>query len=160
MDTRWPATLIRRLAGPLAALGLALLAAKPAASQPTLTFPAGSPALMRINAAVAGSAPTPRTNNSTTYRTRTTAGNPKKITAQLSGNMPAGVTLTINLTAIAGAVAVGTVTLNNTAQTVLNNITNTTNQTGAITYTLSATAAAGVMTSATRTVTFTLVAYP
>src|SRR4051794_19253957 len=134
----WLARPVCRLAGRMFAAGLVACIARPARSQ-SLTV-SGSPAAMKITAATAGAAPTAVSNALTTYSTRTTNGaGPKKITAQLNSNMPAGVTLTINLAAVTGSVAVGAVSLDNTARTVLNNITTTTVRTGAITYTLSAT---------------------
>jgi hypothetical protein len=134
--------------------------ASPRAIAQSLTV-SGSPGLLRVNAAVAGNAPTAVSNNSTSYTTRTTGGSgAKKITARLSSNMPAGTTLTITMAATTGATSLGAITLNTTTQDVVQNITNTTNQTRAITYNLTATAAAGVINSTPRTVTLTLTNYP
>jgi hypothetical protein len=91
---------------------------------------------------------------------KTVSGSPKKIVARIGSGMPAGTALKINLSAVFGSTAVGTVTLSTTNQTVLNNITTTFTRTGSITYTLTATAAAGVVTSRSRTVTLTLLDYP
>lgn len=140
--------------------GLLCLGGRVARAQ-SLTV-SGSPAAMKITAATAGLPPNPATNALTTYTVkarRTTS--PLKITAQLNSVMPPGMTLTINLVApSAPATSNGTVTLDNTARQLVGDITNTTNQTKSITYTLSATAAAGVVTSRTRIVTFTLLAWP
>jgi hypothetical protein len=122
----------------------------------------GSPSqALRINSVVsAGLAPKPDTDATTTYTVRTTSGNPQKITARLNFGMPAGTSLLINLTAVTGSVAVGTVTLSTTTTTVLNDITTTFSRTGRITYSLTATSAAGVVTARSRTVTFTILNYP
>ena len=141
-----------------AALFVAIAANGAAAQSLTISGPVSAP--LRITTAAAGSAPTPRTDNTTTYTVKTTNGNPKKITATINSAMPVGTTLQIALAAVTGSVGVAPVTLSTTAQTVLTNITTTANRTGGITYTFSATPAAGVITSTTRIVTFTLVAYP
>jgi hypothetical protein len=121
----------------------------------------GSPSAMKITAAVAGLPPTPATNTVTTYTAKAKkATKPLQITAQLNTVMPAGMTLTMNMVPTTGATSQGDVPLDATARAILVNITNTTNQTKAITYVLSATPAAGVVTSRTRTVTLTLTAYP
>lgn len=122
----------------------------------------GSPSqALRINSVVsAGIAPKPDSDATTTYTVKTTSGNPQKITARISSGMPAGTSLLINLTAVTGSVAVGTVTLGTTAKTVLNNITTTFSRTGRITYSLTATTAAGVVSARSRTVTFTILNYP
>lgn len=114
---------------------------------------------MRINTAVAGSQPTSVTNAVTTYNVRVNKTSNKKITAGLNTNMPANVTLTVTLSAPPGATSLGAITLTTTAQDAVVNITNV-NVTQSITYQLSATVAAGVIPSSTRTVTFTLLDYP
>jgi hypothetical protein len=123
----------------------------------------GSPSQsMTVNSVVsAGLTPKPDSDATTTYTVRTTgSAGPKKITARLTSAMPAGTSLTIRLSAVTGSVGVGTVTLTTTAQTVLNNITTTFSRTGAITYALNATLAAGVVSSRSRFVIFTLADYP
>ena len=120
----------------------------------------GNPALLRINIAVAGFDPS-SVNSSTTYTIRAGKANkPQKISAVLSGAMPAGVTLTVQLTAPTGATSLGAVALDATVRDLVGNITNTTVETQTITYTLSATAAAGVIAPASRTVTFTVASWP
>jgi hypothetical protein len=139
--------------------GLLALGAIGARAQ-TLTV-SGSPALMRVNTAVAGLPPTSVTSGATTYniaaKKKTT---PLKVTGRLSAAMPPGVTLTVTLTAPTGATSNGAVTLDATTRDLVGNITNTAVEIESITYTLSATAAAGVVTAQSRTVTFTLVAWP
>lgn len=140
--------------------GLLCISAAMSSGQ-TLTV-SGSPAAMKITtAASAGSQPTSVSNAITTYTAKAKQSfKPQKITAQLSSVMPAGVTLTIDMVPTTGGVDFGIVTLDATARDVIGNITNTVNETHAITYTLSATVAAGVVTSQSRTVTLTITAYP
>ncbi|HEU4628107.1 MAG TPA: hypothetical protein VFS08_00070 [Gemmatimonadaceae bacterium] len=115
----------------------------------------GSPSLA-ITAATAGSAPTTVTANAT-YAI-TTNETSRKITAQIESDMPSGVTLSVTLAAPTGATSAGAVTLGSTAQDVVTGIS-TLNESGlSVTYTLSATAAAGVVPAGTRTVTYTITA--
>ena len=115
----------------------------------------GNPAPLIINSAIAGSAPIAVSNNSTTYSvsrgllTLTT----QKITAKLSTATPAGVTLRITLAAPSGATSMGAVTLTTTAQDVVRGIDIGTFYNLTITYQLSATTAAGVVSSRRPTVT-------
>jgi hypothetical protein len=153
-----------RYAAPVVAL-LALSAAR-ASAQATqdvslevqaidqLSF-TGSPSLV-ISTATAGSAPTSATANAT-YAITTNETN-QKITAQIDSDTPAGVTLSASLAAPSGGTSAGAVQLSTTAQDVVTGIS-TVNASGLnVTYTLSATAAAGVVPSTTRTVTYTIVA--
>ena len=115
----------------------------------------GSPSLV-ISSATAGSAPTSATANAT-YAVTTNETN-RKITAQIDSDTPAGVTLSVSLAAPAGATSAGAVLLGTTAQDVVTGI-GTVNASGLnATYTLSATAAAGVVPSTSRTVTYTITA--
>ena len=120
----------------------------------------GTPSTMTISGAIAGSQPATLTNNSTTYTVSALAILPKKVTAQINTNMPAGVTLTVLLVPPSGATNAGRVALDNIARDVVSNITNALPQTNTIEYQLSATVSAGVISTSTRTVTFTLVNYP
>jgi len=115
---------------------------------------------MKITTATAGLPPNNAVNSATTYTVKGKANKAYKIMVSLNANMPAGMALTIDMVAPAGAVDDGVVTLSTTAREVVGNITNTNNFTGAITYTLSATPAAGVVTSQSRTVTLTLTTWP
>jgi hypothetical protein len=120
----------------------------------------GTPATMTISGAVAGLQPLTLTNNATTYTVSAPLLLPKKITAQINTNMPPGVTLTVLLVPPSGATNAGRVALDNIARDVVSNVTNTLSQTRTIEYQLSATVSAGVISSSSRTVTFTLVNYP
>jgi hypothetical protein len=117
----------------------------------------GNPGAMTVSAATAGSAPTAVSNSSTTYAV-TTNETGRKITAEIDEAMPSGVTLTVALAAPTDASSAGVVTLGTVAQDAVTGIS-TLNESGkAITYGLSATSAAGVQSSDTRTVTFTITA--
>ena len=131
-----------------------------AAQAQTLSV-SGSPGTMVINTAIAGQPPTSDNDATTTYTVKAQNKNrPLKVTGRLNSTMPPGVTLTVNMQAPTGATSIGTVTLDATARDLVGNITNTTAQTLSISYTLSATAAAGVVTPQSRTVTLTLTAWP
>jgi hypothetical protein len=151
------ATAVRRFWRTVAVAGLAF-GATDARAQISVS---GSPAAMKVTAAVAGSAPTAVSNGLTTY---SLASNPPfghyAITASINSPMPAGVTLTITLAVnVAKATSSGAVTLNTVAQNVVTSISS--RMTGkTITYNLSATAAAGVVPLQTRTVTLTQISTP
>jgi DNA-binding response OmpR family regulator len=114
----------------------------------------GTPTL-DINAAVAGGAPTTVTSSGNTWAV-TTNQTTAKITASIASNMPAGLTLSATLGAPAGATSAGIKSLSTVAVDIVTGITKL-NATGlALTYQLDATAAAGVVTSATRVVTYTI----
>jgi len=115
----------------------------------------GNPAALTVSTATAGSEPDEVTDASTTYNI-TTNGSSKKITGVLDSAMPSEVTLKVNLTAPTGASSAGDVTLSATAQNLVTGITKKAEGTKGITYKLSATVAAGVVSSDTRTVTLTV----
>jgi hypothetical protein len=122
---------------------------------------AAGPAAMKITTAVAGLPPNAITSASTNYfvaaKNKT---KPLKVTGRIATAMPAGMTLKVTLSAPAGATSNGAVTLDATTRDLVGNITNTTLSTQTIIYVVSATPAAGVVASQSRTVTFTLVAWP
>ena len=142
--------------------GLLCLGAGVATAQAANTVSvSGSPAAMMITTATAGFAPNSITNVVTTYTARAKLANtPQKITGALNAAMPVGMTLAVTLAATTGATSNGAVTLDATTRDLVGNITNTTTQTRGITYVLSATPAAGVVLSQSRTVTFTITAWP
>jgi hypothetical protein len=119
----------------------------------------GSPAVMVVSGAVAGSAPSVVTNSNTTYSITSPGVGKHAITADINTPMPAGVTLKITLGASGGATSDGAITLSTTAQDVVVGITKAASGLP-ITYVLSATEAAGVVPLQTRRVTLTLVATP
>jgi hypothetical protein len=111
-------------------------------------------------APAAGAEPLPVTDNTTTYTVSVLPSQPQKITAQISANMPQGVTLTLSLAPPTGARTAGAVVLDNVPRDVVNGMTNTSPESHAITYQLTATVSAGVVSPDTRTVTLTLVNDP
>ena len=114
----------------------------------------GAPSLV-INAAVAGSAPTSVTSAANTWSV-TTNQSTAMITASIPLAMPAGLTLSANLTAPAGATSTGLTALGTVAVNVVTGITKLNAAALGLTYQLDATAAAGVVGSATRVVTYTI----
>jgi opacity protein-like surface antigen len=113
---------------------------------------AGSPSLV-INTATAGSNPTSATAAGT-WAVTTNQLN-QKITASIGAAMPAGLTLSVMLTAPAGSTSFGG-TLSTTAVDLVTGIAQLAQNGLAVNYTLSATPAAGVVASTTRTVTYTI----
>jgi CheY-like chemotaxis protein len=113
----------------------------------------GTPTLT-VNTAVAGSAPTSATSTGSTWAV-TTNQSTAKVTASINANMPAGVTLSADLGAPAGATSAGPKALTTAAVDMVTGITKLAASGLTITYTLDATAAAGVQ-SGTRTVTYTI----
>lgn len=119
----------------------------------------GSPAQMTISTAVAGGVPNSVSNSTTTYTVTKPASGSWTITAQLNTTMPVGVTLTMSISAVKGAASAGPVTLTTAPVKVVTGITKRQASQG-ITYTLSATLAAGVVPVQTRRVTLTAIAAP
>lgn len=113
----------------------------------------GSPSLV-INAATAGSNPSDATAGASWAVT--TNQNNAKITASIGSAMPAGLTLSVNLAAPGGATSAGAQSLSTTAIDVVTGITRLAQSALSVTYTLAATPAAGVVSSTTRTVTYTI----
>jgi hypothetical protein len=114
---------------------------------------AGTPSLL-VNTATAGSSPTSATAAATWAVTTNQSG--AKITASIGSNMPSGLTLSANLTAPAGGSSAGSQSLSMTAVDLVTSITKLAQSGLGVTYTLDATPAAGVVASATRTVTYTI----
>lgn len=113
---------------------------------------------LKVDTATAGSQPTDATDDSTTYAI-TTNGTGKVITGAIDTAMPEGLTLEVNLAAPSVGESVGGVDISSATTTAVDLVTaiGPVAQEGlTITYTLSATVAAGVVTSAEKTVTFTL----
>ena len=114
----------------------------------------GSPS-MAITAAVAGNAPTSVTSAGNTWAV-TCNQTGAKITASIGAAMPAGVTLSATLGAPAGATSAGIKSLSTGAVDMVTGITKLNSSGLALTYQLDATSAAGVITSTTRVVTYTV----
>ena len=116
---------------------------------------------MAITTAIPRQPPTIDNDATTTYTVKArNKNNPVKIMARLNAAMPPGMTLTVEMQAPNGATSAGPVTLDATDRELVGEITSPSAQTRGITYTLSATPAAGVVTPQSRTVTFTLTAWP
>jgi hypothetical protein len=79
-----------------------------------------------------------------------------KITASIGSNMPAGLTLSVDLSAPAGGSSAGAQSLSTTAVDLVTTITKVAQSALSVNYSLTATAAAGVVSSTTRTVTYTI----
>lgn len=114
----------------------------------------GNPGPLNITTATPGSAPTPATDNSTTYAI-TTNGTARNITGTLTSNMPTGVTLTVNLAAPSTGSSAGAVALSTVASNLVSGVASLTQSGLGITYVLSATTAASQVASGSNTVTFT-----
>lgn len=116
----------------------------------------GNPGNLTVNAAVAGSAPTLVSDATTTYAITTNES--RKITGSINTDMPSGVTLSVALAAPGVGSSLGDVTLTDAAADLVTGITPVAASSNEITYKLSATPAAGVVPSATKTVTLTIAA--
>ena len=88
------------------------------------------------------------------------AAGPQRIAAQLDSPMPTGTTLTLTMGPPSGATSLGPVALDMSARDIVVNIARINGSTLPITYVFTATVAAGVLPSQTRTVTLTLSTYP
>ena len=154
---------IRRTAVALALVTFAAATAQAQTANQTVTFAVnainqiafvGAPSLT-ITTATAGSAPTSVTDASATWAV-TTNQTGAKITASIPTIMPAGLTLSSSLAAPAGATSAGFLALGTVAVDLVTVITKLAQNAMAVTYKLDATAAAGVVASSTRVVTYTI----
>ena len=115
---------------------------------------AGAPSLT-ITTATAGSAPTSVTDATATWAV-TTNQTGAKISASLATNMPAGLTLNSTLVAPTGGTSAGLQALSTTSVDLVTGITKLAQGSLGVSYRLDATAAAGVVASATKVVTYTI----
>jgi hypothetical protein len=116
----------------------------------------GNPGSLIINSATAGFDLAPVTDATTTYSISVTTGT-KKITGAIDLAMPANTSLKVTLAAPSGATSVGQVTLSVTAQNLVTGISNGTDEIGlGISYELLAAVQAGIVSAASKTVTFTI----
>ncbi len=113
----------------------------------------GSPSLV-VNTATAGSNPASATAAAAWAVTTNQTG--AKVTASIGSAMPAGLTLTVDLGAPTGASSAGAQSLGTTSVDLVTGITKIAEGSLSVTYSLSATAAAGVVSSTSRTVTYTI----
>ena len=119
----------------------------------------GNPGSLIVNTATAGSEPDQVSDSSTTYNI-TTNGSNKKITGQLDSDMPSYTTLTVNLTAPSSGTSAGDVTLSAGAANLVTGINKKKGSSLGITYKFSATVDAGIVSSASRTATLTILDGP
>jgi hypothetical protein len=117
----------------------------------------GDPGALVISSATAGSDPSPATDNTTTYAL-TTNQSSQKIVGSIDSAMPSGVTLKVTLGAPTGGSSAGAVSLTASDQDLVTGISQVAESGKTIGYELDATVGAGVVSSDTRTVTFTLTA--
>ena len=115
---------------------------------------AGTPSLV-INTATPGGAPTSATSAGNSWAV-TTNQTGAKITASIASNMPAGLTLWATMGAPAGATSAGAKSLSTVAVDMVTTITKLAASALSLSYQLDATAAAGVVASTTRVVTYTI----
>lgn len=142
-------------AAALAATALAV-ATRPAAAQLTLGIGSSPPPLV-VTTPIAGTAPA-SVQGTASYTLVGVTLVPRNMTMHLSAALPPGVTLRATVTAPLGAASAGEVELSTAPATVVSGLGTVTLANFGITYRLSATLAAGVVPSTTRTVTLTLVA--
>ena len=115
----------------------------------------GNPSLT-ITTAAAGSNPTSVSDASASWAV-TTNQTGAKITGSIASALPAGVTLSVALTAPSGgSISAGSQALSTTAVDLVTGITKLAQGGLGVTYTLGATAAAGVVASTSRVVTYTI----
>ncbi|HEX6964673.1 MAG TPA: hypothetical protein VF166_02665 [Gemmatimonadaceae bacterium] len=145
----------------LSALSLALLILVPCASLAAQTIAvSGDPGPLTVGTATPGAPLDPASDASTTYTVTTTAPG-QKIVARLDAPMPAGVTLSILLTAPGGAASAGEVVLSTIDQTVVGSIPTPDSYAGlTITYRLKASTSAGSIPTTAGSVVLTVVPGP
>ncbi len=116
----------------------------------------GNPGALTIDSATAGSAPNSETDNTTTYAiTANKAGT--TITGEINTDMPANTTLTVSLAAPTGGSTAGAKSLSTVATLLATCVAPVAEAGNSITYVFSATVAAGVVPSDSKTVTLTVV---
>jgi len=114
---------------------------------------------LTITTATAGSQPNVVTG-SVGYSVALSFAGQMKVTALLDVNMPPSTTVTVRLTAPSGGTSLGNVLLDTTPRDVVIAATPPFFTNVTIFYTFTGTVLAGVLPITTRTVTFTLLAYP
>jgi hypothetical protein len=156
-------TNVRRIAAAAALVVVAAPLAQAQTASQTVTYAvnainqiafSGAPSLT-ITTAAAGSAPTSVTDATATWAV-TTNQTGAKITASIPSAMPAGLTLSANLSAPTGGTSAAYQALDVTAVDLVTGITKIGQGSLGVSYKLDATPGAGVVTSATRLVTYTI----
>jgi hypothetical protein len=105
----------------------------------------------------AGAQPTSAAAN-TTYDITTNVSNPahKKLTAAIDSDMPAGLTLTLDVTAPSTGTGAGSTTISHTAADVVTAISAVAESDIAMSFGMSANVSAGTVSTASKTLTLTL----
>ena len=116
----------------------------------------GNPGALIVITAVPGSQPTAVTDATTTYAITTNVAS-KRITGALNTVMPDNTALKVTLAAPTGGTSAGQVTLTATAQNLVTGISTLAESGLSISYNFSATLAAGVIASAQKTLTLTVI---
>lgn len=111
---------------------------------------------LTVSAATAGANPDQASAGATYDITTNCATDAKKITAAINTDMPSGLTLKVNMTAPTGGTSAGAVTLSSTAANAVTAVDAIAQANISMTFTLDATAAAGVVASASKTCTLTI----
>lgn len=132
-----------------------LIATSGSLTAQTNSLTVSSPGALSISTATTGSQPTSRSDQTARYSVTAASGR-MKITGYADTPLPPGVTLQISLVAPSGAVSLGSVTLTGTAQDLVRYIPAGTYTNLTITFSLSATVAAGVVPYNTSQVVLTL----
>ncbi|MGB8169941.1 MAG: hypothetical protein WCF18_20730 [Chthoniobacteraceae bacterium] len=114
------------------------------------------PASLTVSSATAGAAPNVATDATTSYAVTINESAPHKITGAINSDMPGGLTLSVTLAAPTGATSLGKQALSTAAVDLVTGIALLNESGKTITYELAATSAAGVVPSATKTVTLTI----
>ena len=151
----------RRFIVALCAVALSLTGgATSAQAQFTILTVSGSPPTFVVSTAIAGSQPTSISSSLTYFVKAKHPAGSQKITAQLDSPMPLGTTLSLSMVTPPSAVSMGTVSLDATPRDILISVDKENGSTYGMTYTFSATVAAGVVPSQSRLVTLTMSTYP
>ena len=149
-------------------LGTGTASAQPVTDTAIVTYEVESITQLNLNGAasvkiVAGTAgaglPSVTDSTGVTYDITNNAGtDSKKLVGKINTAMPANTVLSVNVTAPSGAVSAGFVALTASDQNLVTGIDNVNEALVAISFKLDATVAAGVVGSATKTFTMTIVA--
>ena len=114
---------------------------------------------LTISSATAGAQPNAVTGT-TSFSTVLSFPGQMRVNARLDVNMPANTTMTVRVTAPSGGTSLGNVSLDTTPRDVVIAATPVFFTNVTLFYTFNGTVTAGVLPVTTRTVTFTLLAYP
>ena len=135
------------------------LATSQLAAQGTSIAITTPPAALVVASAVAGTAPTPHTDQSARYAVNVASGR-MKVVGQLDSPLPPGVTLTVELLAPSGAVSLGRIVLTTQGQDLVRFIPPGQHTGLPLTLALSASVSAGVIAYGSSSLVLTLVDDP